>query len=140
LGTNTPTGPGAANWELERYVCLAFKEPNPDCVPVYEYRNSETEGYKYSVESQAPGWERIRTVFYAPKNATNYSEAIHGWGFNNNSFNYQTKGDSPPIGTYWQSRETPGGAIGSWSEQRPMDDYGVVFQGVSTRISEIPKN
>ncbi len=140
LGTDTPTGPRGASWELMHYVCLAFKEPNPDCIPVYEYYNSEMEAYKYSVEAQASGWERVRTVLYAPKNATNYSEAIHAWGFDNYSSDYQTKGDNPPIGTYWQSRETPGGATGSWSEQRPMDDYGVIFQGVSTRISDHPQN
>lgn len=139
LGTVTPTGPGAAGWSLDHYVCLAFKEPNPDCVAVYEYWNREMEAYKYSVEPQMPEWERVRAVFFAPKVATNYSEAIHGWGFDNYSFNYQTLGDSPPIGTYWQSRGIPGG-VSTRPEQRPMDDYGVVFEGVSTKISDHPKN
>jgi hypothetical protein len=137
LGTVAPTGPQGASWERRDYLCMAFKAPNADCVPVYEYRNPATELYKYSTEALEPGWERVRVVFHAPKTPTNYSQAIHAWGFNKDASQYQAKGDNPPIGTYWQSKPLPGGGEGAWAEQRPMDDQGLVFYGVSTRIATI---
>jgi MAC/Perforin domain len=138
LGIVAPTGPQGASWESMNYVCMAFKNPNADCVPVNEYRHPATEGYRYRIQgSPGPGWESVGTVFYAPKTQTNYSHAIHGWGFDGYESQYQTKGDSPPIGTYWQSKPLPGGGEGAWSEQRPMEDYGVIFNGVSTRIAAI---
>jgi hypothetical protein len=122
------------------YLCMAFKEPNADCVPVDEYRNPATETYRYrSHESPGPEWEKVRTAFYAPKTATNYSHAIHAWGFDNApEVSYQAKGDSPPRGTYYQSKLLPGGGEATWTEERPMDDHGLVFYGVSTQIATNP--
>ncbi len=137
MGFVPPIGPRGASWEPTDYICMAFKEPTADCVPVDEYRNPATEGYRYrSHESPGPEWEKVRTAFYAPKTATNYSHAIHAWGFDNvPEASYQAKGDSPPMGTYYQIKELPGGGTSVSTEQRPMEDHGLVFYGVSSQIA-----